>query len=47
MLVWARQDEMLNQITRVLNIVFLIIFMIEAGLKILTQKIDYFKDKWN
>ena len=46
-MVWFDQDLTLPIVTEILNYVFMVIFSLEALIKIIALKKAYFRDTWN
>jgi len=46
-LTWFDEPKQLSEVTEVLNIIFMVIFTLEAIIKIVAFKKLYFKDAWN
>lgn len=45
--VWYMQPDSFKQPLEAINYTFMAIFTVEAIMKIIAQKLDYFKDSWN
>lgn len=46
-LIWFDEPEALPDTIQIINYIFLTIFTVEAIIKIIALKKDYFKDTWN
>ena len=44
---WYMQPQIYKDVLEIFNYAFMVIFTIEAILKIIAQRCDYFKDSWN
>lgn len=45
--VWYGQSQEVKDVVEIFNYIFMVIFTIEAILKIIAQRCDYFGDSWN
>ncbi len=46
-LVWFDQPDIMVRITEICNFIFMIIFTVEALIKIIAMRKNYFRDSWN
>lgn len=46
-LVWFGQPDIMVRITEICNFIFMIIFTMEAVIKIIAMRKNYFKESWN
>ena len=44
---WYMQPKSYKDVLEIFNYTFMVIFTIEAIIKIIAQRLDYFKDSWN
>ena len=44
---WYGMPETLSEIFEITNMVFMVVFALEAVMKIIAMKKQYFKDNWN